>query len=208
MSAESARQWALRNLQEDDRRRLFQAVAAEVDAGAVLYPGSYVDLGPSLVFGDVTYVDVDDRAAAFFADRAGVTEVLATTVDNPVDPTFDFLHADYTATLDLPAEAFDLLVSLYGGFISEHCTDHLRIGGSLLANPSHGDAAMASIDPRYELAGVITADIDVYRVDTDDLDTYLVPKKPTNVTPDFLHEWGRGVAYTRSPFAYLFTRVA
>ena len=98
-------------------------------------------------------------------------------------------------------------MSLYAGFISEHCTRHLRIGGTLLVNPSHGDAAMASIDPRYELAGVVISRDGDYRVDTADLDRFLIPKKPQEITVDALHASNRGIGYTTSPFAYLFTRV-
>lgn len=46
-----------------------------------------------------------------------------------------------------------------------------------------------------------------YRVKTDALDTYLVPKKSQTITIESLHDSGRGVSYTRSPFAYLFTRL-
>ena len=126
--------------------------------------------------------------------------------DGPADPDIAFLHADYRSDLDLPDDHFDLLVSLYAGFITEHCTRHLRVGGALLANPSHGDAAMASIDPRYELAGVVDAGGGRYRVSRNDLDTYLIPKKQQLVTVETLRESGRGVGYTKSPFAYLFSR--
>lgn len=37
---------------------------------------------------------------------------------------------------------------------------------------------------------------------------FLVPKRPVEITRASLHQSGRGVAYTRSPFAYLFERVA
>ena len=99
-------------------------------------------------------------------------------------------------------------MSLYAGFISEPCTRYLRIGGTLLVNPSHGDAAMASIDDRYELSGVVVARDGNYRVRADGLDDYLIPKKRgIEVTPDLPHERNQGIAYTKSPFAYLFTRV-
>ena len=68
-----------------------------------------------------------------------------------------FIGADYTDPLGLDDGGFDLLISMYAGFISEHCTRYLRVGGTLLVNPSHGDAAMASIDPRYRLTGVVTS---------------------------------------------------
>ena len=65
---------------------------------------------------------------------------------------------------------------------------------------------MASIDPRYELTGVVTSGRGTYRVSTADLDSYLIAKKEQPVTVESLHESGRGVAYTRPAFAYLFTR--
>ena len=44
----------------DDRVRLFEAVAAVLPRGAtVLYPGSFIDIGPSVWFDRVTYVDTD-----------------------------------------------------------------------------------------------------------------------------------------------------
>ena len=128
--------------------------------------------------------------------------------NGPPDPDITFVHADYTSRPDLPNEHFDLLVSLYTGFISEHCTQHLKIGGALLVNPSHGDAAMASIHPRYVLSGVVISRSGAYRVDTTNLSTYLVPKQPQTITAESLHKTCHGIGYTKSPFAYLFTRIA
>lgn len=207
MHPKTADLWAKQNLHEGDRRRLFTAVQDAIDAGTVLYPGSYVDVAPSLVFESVTYVDIDNRAARFFADADGVREIV-TAQNGAPDSHIAFVHADYTHDLDLPTEGFDLLVSLYAGFISEHCTRHLRIGGTLLVNPSHGDAAMASIDPRYELAGIVSSRNSAYTVSTTDLDNYMIPKKDHEITVDLLHETGRGIGYTKSAFAYLFRRIA
>ncbi len=202
----TAKLWAKQDQHEGDRWRLFSAVAEVIDATTVLYPGSFVDVAPSFVFGTVTYLDVDKRAAPFFADSEGVAEIIADH-DGPPSARFTFIHDDYTNKLDLPAGPVDLLISLYAGFISEHCTQHLAVGGTLLVNASHGDAAMASIDPRYELFGVVVSRSGSYHVETNGLDSYLVPKKPTAITTSSLHESGRGIAYTKSPFAYLFTRV-
>jgi len=191
-----------------DRRPLFDAVADAVEATSVLYPGSYVDLTPAFVWPEVTFLDVDRRARQFFADAEGVDELITEHDPRPGPHRVEFVHGDYTEPVDLPDESFDLLVSLYAGFVSEHCTRPLRIGGHLLVNSSHGDAAMASIDPRYLLAGAVTFGDGRARVVTDDLDRYLVPKQPVEVTAASLHERGRGIAYTTSPFAYLFRRVS
>ncbi|MEZ5373388.1 MAG: hypothetical protein R2704_11755 [Microthrixaceae bacterium] len=198
--------WDKQHRSVGDRLPLFEAVARAIEATTVLYPGSYVDVSPAFVWPSVTFVDVDRRADRFFRDAAGVAELVAEHRDGPA-ATIRRIHGDYQQPLDLHEGSFDLIVSLYAGFISEHCTQYLRIGGHLLVNSSHGDAAMASIDPRYRLAGVVIAGGGRYRVTATDLETYLVPKREVEVTRESLHQSGRGVAYTRSPFAYLFERV-
>lgn len=207
MQERTRRLWNKQDQHRGDRHRLFTAVAAFVDAERVLYPGSYVDLAPSFVWPSVTYVDVDRRAEQFFSDDVGVQELL---VEHGVDSSSHsvrFIRADYADSLDLDDGEFDLLISLYAGFVSEACTRYLRVGGTLLVNPSHGDAAMASIDPRYQLRAVVTSTSGEYAADTRNLGTYLLPKRNIEVTRESLHASGRGVAYTKSPFAYLFERV-
>lgn len=201
----TAELWAKHNRHPGDRHRLFAAVAAAVNADEVLYPGSYVDIAPSFVFGSVTYVDTDRRTPGFFGDTEGIAQIVADH-DGVPDADIAFIHGDYTGDLNLPAGHFDLLISLYSGFISRHCAEHLKVGGTLVVNASHGDVAMASIDPQYELSAVVTHDSGEYAVNTADLDTYLIPKKPQAITVDGLLTAGREIPYTRSPFAYLFTR--
>jgi hypothetical protein len=67
---------------------------------------------------------------------------------------------------------------------------------------------MASIDDRYRLRGVVHHRDGRYSVDDVDLDTYLVPKAPVEITDELLHCTQRGIVYTTSPFAYLFERTA
>jgi hypothetical protein len=202
----TAELWAQQDAHTGDRWRLFTAVAGAVDVTSVLYPGSYVDVAPSFVWPSVTYVDTDRRAQRFFDDVVGVRKIIAAHAASPVEPEVTFVGADYTAALPLPEQGFDLMVSLYAGPISHHCTQHLRIGGWLLVNPSHGDAAMASIDDRYQLDAVVNARAGDYRISRTDLDEYLVPKRGVELTTESILGSGRGIAYTRSPFAYLFRR--
>lgn len=199
--------WEKQNRHPGDRFRLFRAVGKIVAPKSVIYPGSYVDVAASFVFPDVTYVDVDRRAKRFFEDEEGVREIIVKHGDNPSNSRFSFIHSDYTK-LDLPRQSFDLLISLYAGFISEHCTDFLKIGGHLLVNPSHGDAALASIDERYRLVGAVISRSGDYRISQSNLSKYLQPKRPVIVTRELLFSINRGIAYTRPAFAYLFERVA
>lgn len=174
----------------------------------MLYPGSFVDVAASFVFDNVTYVDSDPQAARFFADEAGVDEIIENHRLRSTRSTWRFISADYRTGLDVADQSVGLLVSLYAGFVSEHCTRYLRPGGWLLVNPSHGDVAMASISPEYTLAAVVNARSGKYTITERDLDSYLIPKRPATITPEVLHQSGRGLAYTRSPFAYVFRRRA
>lgn len=206
MDKQTAKLWALQDRHVGDRQRLFHTVARSIDANKVLYPGSYVDIAPSMVFDDVTYVDSDKRFPKFFGDEDGVREIIDGQREDDSKYKLRAIHADYTSDLDVRDRSVDLLISLYAGFVSEHCTRHLKVGGSLLVNGSHGDASMASIDYRYELTGVITARDNKYLFATTNLASYFMPKKDEEVTVDRLHELGRGVPYKKSAFAYLFTR--
>ena len=47
-----------------------------------------------------------------------------------------------------------------------------------------------------------------YTVRTANLDEYMMPKKSQQITIGSLHESGRGVAYTKPAFAYVFDRVS
>lgn len=206
MKDTTRRFWERQDRHPGDRSRLFGAVAEFIGATPVLYPGSFVDVAASFVFDDVTYVDSDRQAARFFADEAGVDEIIDGHRLRPTRTTWRFISGDYRTELDVADRSVGLLVSLYAGFVSEHCTRYLRSGGWLLVNPSHGDAAMASISPEYSLAAVVDARSGKYTITERDLDSYLIPKRPTTITPDLLHKSGRGIAYTRSPFAYVFQR--
>lgn len=196
--------WESQDRHTGDRQRLFNAIAIEFVVTSSLYPGCYVDIAPSFVFESVTYVDTDDRAARFFGDRPAVDEMIQANRTDQTPSKWRFIYGDYTSTLDLPIGGFDLLISLYAGFVSQHCAHHLRPGGYLLANPSHGDVASAHLDERFSLVAVVTSRGGTYSVRRHELEEYLVPRGPEGITSDALRQRGRGIGYTRSPFAYLF----
>ena len=219
MRGKTAALWAEQDRHEGDRARLFRSVGRAIDTMVgpapavrrVLYPGSFVDVAPSFVWPSVTYVDTDRRAAAFFGDRIGVRAIIAANTDEAwaAAATTAFVHGDYATELGLARGRYDLLISLYAGPVSLRCIEYLGVGGLLLVNPSHGDVALAALDARYRLVAVVRSGS--YSVSTDDLDSYLVPKRPSGAprqTVESVLARGRGIAYTRSPFAYLFRRIS
>ncbi len=189
-----------------DRSSLFAAVVAQWGVKRALYVGSYLDLSPSTAIASVTYVDTDRRAARFFADDAAVAADLAGRTAGEAGSEVIFLADDFTSALPVEDSAYDLLIALYTGPAWNHCRRYLAPGGLFLANSSHGDASLAALDPDLELVGVIQHRGDRYRLDAHDLDAYLQPKKPETARADLILASGRGIAYTRPAFAYLFRR--
>lgn len=188
-----------------DRSSLFAAIADTWDVDDALYPGCYLDLSPSTAIRTVTYVDTDKRAARYFSDAERIAADLADAGADGAH-TIRFLHSDYTDRLPLEESSFSLLISLYAGLVWDGCGRYLRRGGLLLANASHGDASIAALDPALDLVGAVLHRDGRYRLDTANLDRYLIAKKPADNDPDLIRAKGRGVAYTRPAFAYLFRR--
>lgn len=189
-----------------DRSGLFCALADGWPVERALYPGSYVDLSPATAFPSVVFVDSDPRAGRFFADSDVVAAELAGRTRPGAGREVRFIGADYTHQLDLAEGSVDLLVSLFAGPVWQHCARYLRPGGWLLANTSHGDASLAALDPAVRLVAAVDHRDDRYHLSTDRLERYLVPKRPESADAAAIRASGRGIAYTRTAFAYLFQR--
>lgn len=187
-----------------DRSEMFVAVADRWPIRRGLYPGSYVDLAPSVAVPDMTYVDSDTRAARYFADEQRVLAELAGRTTYEGTPVCRFVAADYAGLLPSAPGGYDLLVSLFAGPVWDRCRGYLRPGGLLLANTSHGDASLAALDPGLRLVAAVHYRDERYRLATGDLAGYLVPKQPSAADAAAIRQRGRGIAYTRSAFAYVF----
>jgi len=187
-----------------DRSGLFAELTAKWPIDRALYPGSYVDLSPSTAIRSVIYVDNDARAARFFSDADLVRSELAGRSLSGAAEEVRFLRGDYLQPVDVADASMDLLISLYAGPMWEYNRRYLRAGGWLLANASHGDASLAALDPAARLVAAVHHRQDRYRLVTDRLENYLVPKRPEAADSDHIRRNGRGIAYTRPAFAYLF----
>jgi len=189
------------------RRGFFDALAAWRQPKRVLYPGSFIHVTASLVFPSVVYVDNDRNAKRFFSKMDDVVSFVARHKVYGETPEMAFHGSSYEADIPEPDGSFDLLISLYAGFISKPCKRYLKLGGILAVNNSHGDASLASIDPGYEFIGVIQGRGDRLRVVEENLDAYFKPKKATKVTEELLRKLNRGIAYTKTAPGYLFKRM-
>lgn len=190
----------------DERLGMFEILGEHFDIERVLYPGSFVHVTPSFVFPMAVYADMELRAKQFFA-APELPAFIAERQRYPQAAQTRFHHQDYAQPLPEPDESFDLLISQYAGFVSQHCKRYLKIGGWLLANNSHGDASLAHIDADFSLVGVINRRSETFRYRSKNLDEYFIPKKDRVLTKEVLIELRRGIAYQKTAFAYLFRRI-
>jgi len=158
------------------------------------------------VFPHVVYVDSDKQAAKFFKDSA-ILEFIDNNKQYPEQARIAYHQSDFSKDFSEREESFDLLISQYSGFVSQACKKYLKAGGLLVANNSHGDASMASIDKDYELIAVYRLYQERCSFSSTNLNGYFVPKRETAITKDFIFKKQRGIAYTKSPSGYLFKKV-
>lgn len=191
----------------DERLGLFEGLVKRYGVSRALYPGSFVHVTPSFVIPEVVYVDSDKRAAAFFSDP-GTMAMVRDRRTYEAEPVIRFHHQDYGKPIPEPDSSFDLLISQYAGFVSRDCGRHLRVGGYLVVNNSHGDASMARLDPGFELVAVYRRHGERFTFSSEELETYMIPK--SGIEPDrlTLEREMRGPAFSRQVAGYVFRRTA
>ncbi len=189
-----------------ERLGLFQLMEEKFHPQKVLYPGSFVHITPSFVFPRTTYLDSDKKAKRFF-EHPALMQFLVERKRYERVPKIEFHALDFTAESKPDLGQFDLMISQYAGFISQHCKRYLSVGGLLLVNNSHGDASMASIDEDYQLVAVLLRGKRSYRIEENNLKAYFVLKKPQVVTRSYIEEKRRGLVYIKAADSYLFKKI-
>lgn len=188
------------------RSGLFKLIAENFTIQKALYPGSYIHISPSFYIPEVVYVDTDKKAVKFFKDDSYMRVITKNKI-YPREPIIRFHPISYQKPLSEELETFDLMISQYAGFISHYCKQHLKKGGILVANNSHGDAGVAFTDEDFELIAVINYRSGKFTVSTKNLDHYFIPKKQDVVhTKQHLLSLNRGIGYKKTASHYLFKK--
>ena len=189
-----------------ERMDLFLQIKDKYRVENALYPGSYVHITPSFVFPQVVYVDSDKNAKKFFSDPEPVFRFIEEKKKYQTKPSLRFIHGDYSESLDLHENCFDLLISQWAGPVSQSCKKYLKPGGILLVNNSHADAGIAYLDSDYKLVASVRINNGKYNISGMKLEEYFIPKTDKSVTIESLLRSGRGIAYTKSANSYLFKK--
>lgn len=190
----------------NEQLALFRLLARRFGIESGLYPGSFTHITPSLVIPHMVYVDLDTRCERFFADDS-TRRFVDTNREYTQTPSYRFHQADFSRGFREKNGSFDLLVSLYAGFISRYCAKYLRKGGVLLANNSHGDAPLAYLDPRFAFIGVVNRNGNRFSYAEKYLDGYFVPRGKQQIDKEQIEKTMKGPGYTRTANAYVFRKV-
>ena len=157
-----------------ERSALLEALRARCTGEAtVLYPGAFVHVTPSFFFQHVVYVDRSDFSRDFFARAQAVLDLVNQHKRYRQPPFIRFVQQDFATELPIRERAFDVLLALYAGGVSQTCARYLKPGGLLLTNDHHGDARDAALLPDLELQAVVEERRGRVRFDEKDLQRYV-----------------------------------
>ena len=185
-----------------NRTELYRIVTKRYGVASALYPGSYIDIAPSLVICKVVYVDNFKGAIKFFKSMEMIKRYIAENKEYEEPCDIVFIGQDYTDELNI--EPVDLIISQYAGFVGQATKNYLKMGGILLCNDSHGDATLSKFDDDFELVGVIGKNNGIINSQLDD---YFTLPKSKDVDIAKVKEKMKGPKYKLAAENYLFRKI-
>ncbi len=182
-----------------DRKALYKLIAQTYHIERCLYPGSHIDIAPSLFIPEVVYVDNFKGTVKFFKDLEPIQKYIQENKSYNESGSIKFLGQDYTAALDI--ESVDLIISQYAGPVGQATKKYLKANGILLCNDSHGDATLARLDEEFELIGVL----DGYEsIKTQHLEAYFSLPRNKEINIHEIKQTMKGPKYQLQAENYLF----
>ena len=183
------------------RKALYKKVINDFDVSSVLYPGSHIDISPSFIIPNVTYVDNFKGAIRFFKDIDAVNMYIDEQKGYKEKSEAKFIGKNYQDDLDI--EPVDLIISQYAGFVGQNTKNYLKKGGILLCNDSHGDATLAYCDEDYTFIGIVDSQ---NQVSLTNLDHYFKLPKEKAIDSDRVKDKMKGLKYKKTANNYLFKK--
>ncbi len=182
-----------------DRTTLYGLVAKKYNIKSALYPGSHIDISPSMVILDVTYVDNFKGAIKFFEEISEIEKYVNSNKEYKEMCNIDFLGTDYNNEISI--DKVDMIISQYAGFVGQATKRYLKDDGILLCNDSHGDATLAYLDEDYILVAVIDQHNEI---STNQLEKYFVFKNGRQIDKNKVQSTMKGPKYETQANNYIF----
>lgn len=182
-----------------DRKRLYRLIANRFYVKTALYPGSHIDISASLVIPNVTYIDNYKGAIQFFKNLIEIRNYINLNKEYPEECIIEFFGLDYNENIKL--DKVDMVISQFAGFVGQSTKKHLKKGGILLCNDSHGDATLAYLDDDYEFIGVVESNNTIV---TDGLEKYFKFANKRQIDRNIVLTKMKGPKYKVQPSNYIF----
>jgi hypothetical protein len=187
-----------------EREGLFKAVQEKFRSREVLYPGCSVHITPSLYFPHIVYVDQSESAAEFFANEEAILEFVNRHKYYKQSAYLRFIRRDYSRSLALQDERFDLLLALFAGGITRYCYKYLKIGGYVLTNNHQGDAQQALQCADLKLTAKVFYQKRAYAISEDVTAQEISHSKSQD---KYLKQGDQGIAFVENEIYYMFRRI-
>lgn len=184
-----------------NRGNIYRQVRDTFDIKSAIYPGSYIDIIPSLIIEKVTYIDNFKKANLFFHNMDEIRKYIEENKEYSTPTYIKFIYEDYSKVKDI--EQVDLIISQYAGFVGQETKHFLTEGGILLANDSHGDATLAYFDDSFEFIATIDNEI----INFNNLDKYFSLYRNKEINLDFVKEKMKGPKYVFNAQNYIFKKI-
>ena len=185
-----------------NRKALYKVMVKEYDIRTAIYPGSHIDIAPSMVIPKVTYVDNFKGAISFFKHMDTIKEYIDRNKEYEDFSEIVFMGQDYNQALKM--EEVDLIISQYAGFVGQATKHLLKVGGILLCNDSHGDATLARFDRDFEFIGIVDSK---NKVQNNNLEQYFTLPKGKSIDFKIVKEKMKGLRYKVVAENYLFRKI-
>ena len=185
-----------------DRKALYTAVAKKYHIQSALYPGSHIDIAPSLVIPDVTYIDNFKGSISFFGHLKEIADFVESNKEYETPFRMGFEGQDYTKLIY--CNPVDLIISQYAGFVVQATKYLLKVGGIALCNDSHGDATLTRFDDDFAFIGTVDAE---HSIHDDNLEHYFTMPKGKSLDFQRVVEKMQGPNYALVAENYLFRKI-
>ncbi len=184
-----------------NRKNIYKIVKDTFDLKSAIYPGSYIDIVPSLILEEVTYIDNFKKANTFFKQKNEIVKYIEENKEYSNPSYINFIYDDYSKVSNI--EMVDLIISQYAGFVGQETKQFLKIGGILLANDSHGDATLAYLDESYQFIATLDNDI----INFDNLEKYFFLSRKRMINLSEVNEKQKGPKYINNAQNYIFKKI-
>ena len=183
---------------------LWKSLKRKYEITRVIYPGSYIQISPSFYFDFTIYIDNNKNANKFFKNKQEIKKFIKSKNEKN---KFKFYFQDYNDDVDEEINSFDLLISLYAGFVTDNNLKYIKKGGYILVNNSHNDAINCYHNKKLKLIGVTNGNKNDIKDSKQILNQCFIPKKPKKVEDFKKKKHMKTIGFTKSYKYYIFQKL-